>query len=76
MIVKETQPGYIFSRKYLGLSDDEQVRLKEICAELRVIFNADSVDFVQPNFTLSSKNNYEIKIYNGDIIGYMLDGEI
>ncbi len=76
MIVKEVKPEYIFTRKYLALSDSEKERIKEICEELRLIFNADSVGFVQPNLTLSAKNNYEIKIYNGDNIGYMLDGEI
>ena len=70
MIIKETRPDYIFSRKYFDLSDSEKERLKEIFEELRIIFNADSVGFVQPDLTLSSKNNYEIKIYNGDNIGY------
>lgn len=76
MIVKEVKPGYIFTRKYFDLSDSEKERIKEICEELRLIFNADSVGIVQPDLTLSPKNNYEIKIYNGDNIGYMLDGEI
>lgn len=76
MIVKEVKPGYIFTREYFDLSDSEKERIKEICEELRLIFNADSVGFVTtPKSTLSPKNNYEIKIYNGDNIGYMLDGE-
>lgn len=70
MIVKETHPGYIHTPRYFNLSDSEKERIKEICEELKLIFNADSVGFVQPELTLSHKNNYEIKIYNGDNIGY------
>lgn len=70
MIVKEKYPGYIHTPKYFDLSDSEKERIKEICEELRLIFNADSVGIPQPDLTLSSKTNYEIKIYNGDMIGY------
>ena len=73
MIVKETHPGMVFSRKYLDLSDSEKERIKEICEELRSIFNADSVGFIMPEHTLGNKNDYEIKIYRGDNIGYTFD---
>ena len=76
MIVKETHPGYCFSRKYLDLSDSEKERVKEICEELRTIFDADSVGFISPEekSLLVPKCDYVIKIYNGVNIGYKLDG--
>lgn len=70
MIVKEKYPGYINTPRYFDLSDSEKERIKEIYEELRLIFNADSVGIPQPDLTLGSKNNYEIKIYGGDTIGY------
>lgn len=42
MIIKETHPGRVNSRKYLDLSDSEKERVKEICEELRSIFRANS----------------------------------
>lgn len=69
MIVKEAR----FSRKYLDLSDSEKERIKEICEELRSIFNADSVGFISPEFTIGNKCDYEIKIYRGDTVGYRFD---
>ena len=69
MIIKETRPGRVNSRKYLDLSDSEKERIKEICDELRSIFRADSVGFIAEP-TLSSKRDYIIKIYNGETIGY------
>ena len=74
MIVKETRPGYIHTRKYLDLSDSERERIKEIFEELRLIFNADSIGLIDSP-SLSPKRDYEFKIYNGDTIGYMLDDE-
>ena len=70
MIVKETRPDYIFTRKYFDLSDSERERIKGILEELRLIFNADSVGFIAPNPTMSPKCDYEFKIYSGDTIGY------
>lgn len=69
MIVKEAR----FSRKYLDLSDSEKERIKEICEELRLIFNADGVGFISPESTIGNKCDYEIKIYHGDAIGYRFD---
>jgi len=75
MIVKETNPNSTWSHKYLDLSDSEKVRVKEIFEELRSIFNADSIDFIPGNAILGlgclgRKCDYELKIYNGDTIGY------
>lgn len=72
MIVKETHPGMIYSRKYFDLSDSEKERIQEICDELRSIFNADSVGFIAPELTLGNKRDYEIKIYRGDSIGHIV----
>lgn len=85
MIVKETDPKYIYTRKYsdcysythkyLDLSDSEKVRVKEILEELRSIFNATHIGIVQPKIPVGRKRNYIIKLYNGDIVGYMLEKE-
>ena len=76
MIIKETRPGYIHTRKYFDLSDSEKERIKEIFEELRLIFNADSIGLIAPDPALGPKCDYKFKIYNGDSIGYMLDDEI
>lgn len=70
MIIKERKPDYIYTRRYFDLSDSEKERIKEIFEELRSIFNADSIGFIEPEHTLSPKCDYEFKIYSGDNIGY------
>jgi hypothetical protein len=75
MIVKETNPNSTWSHKYLDLSDSEKVRVKEIFEELRSIFNATHIGIVQPKILVGRKRNYIIKLYNGDIVGYMLEKE-
>lgn len=76
MIVKERQETPISPiMKYFDLSDEEKIRLKEICDELKSIYNADSVDIVVFKPPLSPKCDYEIRIHNGDAIGYIFDGE-
>ena len=83
MIVKETYPRYIYTRKwteccsythkYLDLSDSEKVRVKEILEELKSIFNADNIDIVSIGGPVAPKCDYQIKIYNGDTINYILE---
>lgn len=43
MIVQHTAPGTINDRTALGFSNEEIERVKEICEELKEIFNANSV---------------------------------
>ena len=71
MIIKETDPNMIFTRHIQELSEEEKIRVQEICDELREIFNADSVGFLEPIPTLNSKTDYTIRIYNGDTIGHI-----
>lgn len=71
MIIRETNPGMIFTRRVQELSEEEKMRLQEICDELRKIFNADSVGFAIPEPSASNKSDYTIRIYNADTIGHI-----
>lgn len=62
--------------KYFDLSDEEKTRLKEICEELKLIFNADNIDIVALKPPIGPKCDYEIRIHNGDAIDYIFDGEL
>ena len=73
MILRETDPGMIYTRRIQELSDIDKTRLKEICEELKVIFNAESVEFEMPEPTVSSKTNYTLRIFGGDTIGYIVE---
>lgn len=73
MIAKETPTNSAL--KYLDLSDDEKIRLKEICEELKVIFNADNIDITALRSPISPKCDYEIRIHNGDSINYIFSEE-
>ena len=68
MIIRETDPNMIYTRHVQELSEEEKIRVQEICDELREIFNADSVGFLAPELTVSNKTDYTIRIYNGDTI--------
>lgn len=71
MIIRETDPNMIYTRHIQELSEEERIRVQEICNELREIFNADSVGFLAPDLTGGNKTNYTIRIYNGDTIGHI-----
>ncbi|MBR6289327.1 MAG: hypothetical protein IKR19_08330 [Acholeplasmatales bacterium] len=71
MIIKETDPNMIYTRHIQELSEEERIRVQEICDELRKIFNADSVGFLTPDLTIGNKTNYTIRIYNADTIGHV-----
>ena len=72
MIIKETNPNMTYTRRIQELSEDERIRVQEICNELREIFNADSVGLIpEHGMTVSNKTNYTIKLYNADTIGYV-----
>jgi hypothetical protein len=71
MIIKETDPNMVYTRHIQELSEEERVRVQEICDELREIFNADSVSFFGSEPTVSKKTDYFIKIYNADTLGYI-----
>ena len=71
MIIKETYPNMIYTRHIQELSEEEKIRVQEICDELREIFNADSVGLLAPDLTIGNKTNYTIRIYNGDTIGHI-----
>ena len=71
MIIKETDPNMIYTRHIQELSEEERIRVQEICDELQKIFNADSVGFLTPELTLNNKTDYTIRIYNADTIGHV-----
>lgn len=71
MIIKETDPNMIYTRHIQELSEEEKVRLNEILDELRIMFNADSVGFIDYHPTINNKSDYCIKIYNADTIGHI-----
>ena len=71
MIIKETDPNMIYTRHVQELSEEERIRVQEICNELREIFNVDSVGFLAPELTATNKTDYTIRIYNADTIGHV-----
>ena len=73
MIIRETDPGMIYTRHVQELSPEEKDRVQEILEELRLIFNAESVGFEAPELTLYRKTNYTIRIFGGDTIGHIFD---
>lgn len=74
MIAKEIPPS--LTLKYFDLSDEENVRLKEILEELKSIFNADNINIVSKGCPpVAPKCDYEIRIYNGDTVNYMFNDE-
>ena len=77
MIVKERQETPTSPTvKYFDLSDEEKIRFKEICEELKSIFNADNIDVAaikEPPVGIRPKCDYEIRIHNGDSIYYIFN---
>ena len=73
MIFRETDPGMVYSRHIQELSDIDKSRLREICEELKAIFNAESVAFECPEMTASSRTNYTLRIFGGNTIGHIID---
>lgn len=67
MIVRETDPGMIYSRKVIELTDKECNRIRDVIKEIKSTLNATSVRFDYP-LTIGAKTDYEIQISHADKI--------